>query len=65
MSGSIKEVDSVQFILTSDGRLGVGYNPRNEQGGFHVLKWCPDDMIKQAAKRVLFGPADKPGETNG
>lgn len=41
----------LQFMLTREGKIGVGYSNKTEEGGFTVLKWLPDDMVKDAADR--------------
>lgn len=47
------ETRDLSFIQTDDGRLGVGYCPNKEAGGFKVIKWCPDDMADRLAQRLL------------
>lgn len=49
----------VQFVLTGDGRLGLGYCPDKEQGGFMVLKWAPDGMVRIAAAEILAPKGDR------
>ena len=46
--GTKIDVEWLQFVLTSGGRLGVGYCYGKEEGGFRVIKWCPDGMVRQA-----------------
>ncbi len=37
-------MSELRFILTDDGRLGIGYWPDPDVGGFEIIKWCPEDM---------------------
>lgn len=60
MASSRKLIDPAEmfFVLTNDGRLGMGYCPDPEAGGAHVIRWAPADMVKAAAERILF-PKDR------
>ncbi len=44
-------MDELQFIVTSDGRVGVGWSNRGEDGGFSILKWMAEDMLVSAFER--------------
>lgn len=39
----------VFFVLTNDGRIGIGHCPDKEAGGTHIFKWLPDGMLQEAA----------------
>ena len=41
------------FVLTNDGRLGMGYCYDKEAGGLVVVKWVPESMVKIAAAAIL------------
>lgn len=41
-------MNELQFIVTSDGRIGVGWSNRGEDGGFSVLKWLSNDLADSA-----------------
>ena len=43
----------VFFVLTDEGKLGIGWQPNKEAGGCEVLKWVPDDFIKEAYRALL------------
>ena len=47
------KTDAMRFIQTDDGRLGIGYCPDKDVGGFKVVKWCPDAMADRLAQRLL------------
>ena len=55
------EVEKLEFIRTSEGRIGVGVsNPDGgEKGGFKVLKWCPDCLLIDAEKALLLADIKK------
>ena len=53
-------IDEIVFVKTRDGRLGVGWCPNKEAGGFHVELWCSDEMLKAAAAALLN--ADQPAK---
>ncbi len=37
-------ISELRFILTEDGRLGIGYRPDPDVDGFAIIKWCPEGM---------------------
>lgn len=53
------DVKDLEFIRTSEGRIGVGISNPNggEEGGFKVLKWCPDSLLKTIEKELLMKDA--------
>ena len=43
-------IDEIVFVQTRDGRLGIGWCPNKEASGFRVELWCPDEILKEAAR---------------
>lgn len=48
----------VFIVLTSEGKLGVGWQPDSEKGGAEILKWVGEDMIEEAYRALLNRRAD-------
>lgn len=40
----------VFFVLTNDGRIGIGHTPDKEAGGTHIFRWLPDDMLEASCR---------------
>lgn len=46
-----KAMNELQFIVTSDGEIGVGWSNKSEDGGFDVLMWMSDNLRKSAVEK--------------
>ena len=47
------ERPQVFFVQTSEGKIGIGWQPDPEAGGAEILKWLPDDMLREAYRALL------------
>lgn len=46
--------ETLEWIKTSEGRIGVGYSNRTESGGFTVIKWMPDDFLAETEGQINY-----------
>ena len=46
-----KAMNELQFIVTSEGDIGIGWSNKSEDGGFDVLMWMSDDLRESAVAR--------------
>ena len=52
------EKPDVFFVQTDDGRIGIGWQPDPEAGGTEILRWLPDDFLREGYRALLNRPRD-------
>lgn len=52
--------ETLEWIKTSEGQIGVGYSNHTESGGFTVIKWMPDDFLAEVEGQEISLPKITP-----